>query len=138
MYQDAVRVPMGNWRHARLRNLSDTDRKRDESKVQSGFGKRIENWVGRDLAYPTNVLHLATECANRNHSATFPESLPTWFIKLFTQPSEVVLDPFLGSGTAIVAASKLQRRFIGIEIESRYCKQARSQIEDLGMAPFLL
>ena len=138
MYQDAVRVPMGNWRHSRLRNLSDTDRRRDESKVQSGFGKRIENWVGRDLAYPTNVLHLATECGNRNHSATFPETLPTWFIKLFTQPGETVLDPFLGSGTTVVAASKLQRQFIGIEIEPRYCKQARSQIEELGMAPLLL
>jgi hypothetical protein len=36
MYQDAVRVPMGNWRHARLRNLSQTDKRRDESKVGSG------------------------------------------------------------------------------------------------------
>ena len=47
MYQDAVMVPMGEWRHARLRNLSETDRTRDESKVLSGFGKKIENWVGQ-------------------------------------------------------------------------------------------
>lgn len=66
MYQDAVRVPMGDWKHARLRNLSETDKRRDNSRVQSGFGKRIANWVGRDLAYPTNVLHFATECANQS------------------------------------------------------------------------
>src|SRR3954470_21793561 len=46
MYQDAVRVPMGEWRHARLKNLSDTDRRRDDSRVKSGFGKKIQNWVG--------------------------------------------------------------------------------------------
>lgn len=41
MYQDKVMVPMGDWAKARLRNLSDTDKRRDESKVQSGFGKNI-------------------------------------------------------------------------------------------------
>jgi hypothetical protein len=63
---------MGDWKNARLRNLSETDKRRDNSRVQSGFGKKIENWVGRELAYPDNVLHLATECNNRGHSATFP------------------------------------------------------------------
>ncbi len=85
MYQDAVRVPMGDWKKSRLKSLSDTDKRRDESKVGSGFGKKIENWVGRDLAYPANVLHLATECSNRSHAAAFPEALPQWFIKLFTK-----------------------------------------------------
>jgi hypothetical protein len=68
MYQDAVRVPMGDWSQSRLRNLSETDKRRDNSHVQSGFGKKIENWIGRDLAYPDNVLHLATECNNQGHS----------------------------------------------------------------------
>ncbi len=76
MYQDEVRVPMGDWKNARLRNLSETDKRRDNSRVQSGFGKKIENWVGRELAYPDNILHLATECNNRGHSATFPVELP--------------------------------------------------------------
>jgi DNA modification methylase len=137
MYQDEVRVPMGNWRTSRLRKLSETDRRRDESKVQSGFGKKIENWVGRDLAYPTNVLHLATECSNKDHSAAFPESLPIWFIKLFTKPGDLVLDPFLGSGTTVISAAKLQRRFIGIEVKPEYCELARSRIEDLGFFPAL-
>ena len=138
MYQDEVRVPMGEWKNARLRNLSATDRTRDESKVQSGFGKKIDNWVGRELAYPTNVLHLATECGNKDHSAAFPEALPSWFIKLFTRPGDVVLDPFLGSGTAVIAAAKLQRRFIGIEVKPEYCSLARASLRSVHCSPLLL
>jgi DNA modification methylase len=120
MFQEAVMVPMGDWRKTRLRKLSDTDRIRDESKVLSGFGKNISNWVGRTKAYPTNVLHMATECANKNHSATFPEALPEWFIKLFTEEGDWVLDPFMGSGTTIGAAQKLLRNSVGIEIDDSY------------------
>jgi site-specific DNA-methyltransferase (adenine-specific) len=76
MYQESVMVPTGDWAKARLKKLSETDKKRDESKVGSGFGKKIENWVGRDRVYPTNVLHLATECSNKDHSAAFPVELP--------------------------------------------------------------
>jgi len=129
MYQDAVRVPMGEWSQSRLRNLSETDRRRDNSHVQSGFGKKIENWVGRELAYPDNVLYLATECSNQGHSATFPVELPEWFIKLFTQPGDVVLDPFLGSGTTAVAAKQLDRRCIGIEINPEYVQLARERLD---------
>lgn len=132
MYQEAVMVPMGEWRHSRLRNLSETDRTRDESKVQSGFGKKIENWVGRDMAYPTNVLHLATECGNKAHSAAFPEALPAWFIKLLTTRNDVVLDPFLGSGTTAIAAARLCRRFLGIEVKAEYCEIARKNMSEIG------
>ncbi|MGB8346819.1 MAG: site-specific DNA-methyltransferase [Ktedonobacteraceae bacterium] len=129
MYQDAVRVPMGDWKHSRLRNLSETDRRRDNSRVQSGFGKKIENWVGRELAYPDNVLHLATECSNRGHSAAFPVELPEWFIKLFTQPGDMVLDPFFGSGTTAVAAKQLGRGCIGIEVDPTYIQVAQEHVQ---------
>jgi site-specific DNA-methyltransferase (adenine-specific) len=122
MYQDSVMVPMGDWASSRLKNLSITDKKRDESKVRSGFGKKIANWVGRDMAYPTNVLHLATECSNRNHSATFPQGLPDWFIKLFTKEGDIVLDPFMGSGTTVFSTKELGRLYIGIEIQKEYCR----------------
>lgn len=127
MYQDAVRVPMGDWKNTRLKNLSETDKRRDESRVGSGFGKKIENWIGRDLAYPPNVLHFATECANRNHSAAFPEALPEWFIKVFTKERDLVLDPFMGSGTTLRAANRLNRCSIGIELLPEYCKQVRKE-----------
>ena len=130
MYQDAVRVPVGDWAERRLTNLSETDQTRDESGVQSGFGKRVSNWVGRTLAYPTNVLHLATECSNRGHSAAFPESLPEWFIRLFTAEGDLVLDPFVGSGSTLVAAHRLGRRAIGIDINEEYCRLAQQRVLD--------
>jgi len=82
MYQESVMVRTGDWAKNRLKHLSETDKLRDESKVGSGFGKNISNWVNRNYVYPTNVIHTATECSNKNHSAVFPESLPSWFIKL--------------------------------------------------------
>ena len=128
MYQDAVQVPMGDWSKSRLKNLSETDRRRDNSRVKSGFGKKIENWIGREFAYPDNVLYLPTECYNRGHSATFPVELPSWFIKLFTKPGDVVLDPFLGSGTTAIAANNLGRYCIGIEINSAYYQIAEKRL----------
>lgn len=135
MYQDAVMVPMGDWRHSRLQNLSETDKKRDNSRVGSGFGKNVSKWVGRDLAYPTNVLHLATECGNRNHSAAFPTELPAWFIRLFTQEGDMVLDPFLGSGSTAVACMQLDRRYIGLELQAEYIEIANQRIESLKKQP---
>ena len=116
MDQDAVKVPMGDWAQSRLRNLSSTDQARDPSRVGSGFGKNVSNWVGRETAFPTNVLHMATETGNRKHSAVFPRALPEWFIRLFTRPEDWVLDPFMGSGTTLLAARDLGRHSIGIDI----------------------
>jgi site-specific DNA-methyltransferase (adenine-specific) len=128
MYQEAVMVPVGDWAKDRLTSLSETDKIRDESKVMSGFGKNISNWVGRDKVYPTNVIHMATECSNRNHSAAFPMSLPTWFIKLFTLPGDMVLDPFVGSGTTAVAAQQLGRNYVGVDISEEYCQMAAKRL----------
>lgn len=120
MYQEAVMVPIGDWAKARLKNLGETDKIRDNSKVGSGFGKNISNWVGKETVLPSNVLYLATESSNKSHSATFPRSLPSWFIKLFTKEGDLVLDPFLGSGTTSISASLLNRNSLGIEILPEY------------------
>ncbi len=128
MYQKEVMVPMGDWATRRLKNLSETDKVRDPSRVGSGFGKRIANWIGREKAYPTNVLHMATETKNRNHSAVFPEDLPEWFIKLFTKKGDWVLDPFMGSGTSVSVAQRMERNAIGIEILPEYYNLAQKTI----------
>lgn len=141
MYQEEVMVPVGDWAKSRLKNLSETDKKRDNAKTKSGFGKNVSNWLNRDKVYPTNVLqiaakdiinldeymeypsnvlHLSTECNNKNHSAAFPDELPEWFIKLFTKEDDTVLDPFMGSGTTILVAKKMGRKAIGIDILPEY------------------
>lgn len=133
MYQEEVMVPMGDWAKNRLKKLSDTDKIRDNSKVGSGFGKNISNWVDRDKAYPTNVLHLATECNNKNHSAAFPQELPEWFIKLFTKEKDTVLDPFMGSGTTLSVANRMKRNSIGIEIVPEYYEMVRKELKPVEL-----
>ena len=133
MYQDEVMVPMGDWAKTRLKKLSYTDKTRDNSKVGSGFGKNISNWLDRDKAYPTNVLHLATECNNKNHSAAFPQELPEWFIKLFTKENDTVLDPFMGSGTTLSVANRMKRNSIGIEIVPEYYKMVKDQLKPVEL-----
>jgi DNA modification methylase len=130
MNQEAVMVPMGDWAESRLRKLSETDKERDESRVNSGFGKNVSNWVGRQKAYPTNVLHMATECSNRAHSAVFPVGIPEWFIKLFTDEGDLVLDPFMGSGTTAMAARALRRDYVGIEIIADYVAEAKARLAE--------
>lgn len=129
MDQESVKVPVGDWAKDRLANLSETDKTRDESKVGSGFGKKVENWIGRDLVYPTNVIHMATECGNQNHAAAFPVDLPSWFIKLFSPEGGVVLDPFSGSGTTAVAAKQLGRHYLGIDIKQEFIDISIERIE---------
>lgn len=129
MYQEAVMVPVGNWADGRLKKLSETDKTRDNSKSGSGFGKNISNWLNRNMVFPTNVVQFATVCNNKNHSAAFPEELPEWFIKLFTQKYDTVLDPFLGSGTTTDVAQRMERNSIGIEIIPEYAEMARAKIK---------
>jgi len=145
MYQDAVKVPIGDWAKPRFKSMSKNDFVRYTSGTKSKFGRNVSNWLNKRKVYPHNVLvfeeehymepttviHLATECSNRNHSAVFPIELPTWFIRLFTQKGDVVLDPFIGIGTTAIAAKLLDRRYIGIENSDEYVKEAMMNIKDL-------
>ena len=81
------------------------------------------------MVYPDNVLHLATESSNKSHPATFPVALPTWFIKLLCPPDGLVLDPFVGSGTTLVAAMQVQRRATGIERSPQYVEIAQARVQ---------
>ena len=122
-------VPMGKWAETRLKSLGKNDVVRFDSQVGSGFGKNIANWLNREKAYPSNVLHFATECGNKGHSAAFPRALPEWFIKLFTDADDWVLDPFVGSGTVAVSCLEHGRSVLGIEIKPAYCELAARRIE---------
>lgn len=133
MYQNEVKVPIGDWAKGRLKNLSATDKIRDNAKNGSGFGKNVSNWLGKETVFPTNVLHLATECNNKNHSAAFPEELPEWFIKLFTKQGDTVLDPFVGSGTTLFVSKRMKRNSVGIDITPEYYEMIKSQIKPVEL-----
>lgn len=121
MYQDTVMIPVGDWKEKRLANMTDNDHIRNRiNGVGNRYGKVMANWKDRDMVYPSNVLHLPTTNVNKGHSATFPKSLPEWFIKLFSKEGDIVLDCFVGSGTTLIACNELNRIGIGIEIVDEY------------------
>jgi DNA modification methylase len=62
--------------------------------------------------------------------------LPSWFIRLFTERKDIVLDPFLGPGTTAVAAIKLDRHFIGAEREDSYYELAMKLVEQANLRLF--
>jgi DNA modification methylase len=128
MNQESVMVPMGDWAKTRLKSLGKNDTVRYDSQVGNSFAKNIANWQGRSMAFPTNVLHLATECGNKSHSAAFPLELPMWFIKLFSNPGDLVLDPFVGSGTTVQAACELGRGVIGIDTLKEYVEISKEKL----------
>ena len=141
MNQDAVKVPIGEWAKSRLMKnngtekrkiteMSKDDRKRRRSKSGSGLEREVANWLDRDMVFPDNVLEFAPIVNNKKkHSAAFPDQLPEWFIKLFTDQGDLVLDPFIGSGTTAIAAIKLNRHYIGIEKQRKYWRVANKNIK---------
>lgn len=132
MYQDSVMIPVGKWAGSRLKNLSSKDKEgRRNSSTKSGFGVDLTKVVDRDMVYPSNVLHMPSETGNKNHPAAFPEVLPRFFIKLFTKPGDLVVDPFCGSGTTGVAADSLKRDYLGIDTNEDYLRGA-----DYRISPF--
>lgn len=80
------------------------------------------------------VWNIPSVRANDDHEAKFPPELPRRFIKLLTDPGDVVLDCFMGSGTTAVAALGLDRHYIGIELLAQYVQLARQNIARASQA----
>jgi len=79
-----------------------------------------------DSALPGNVIDLAKGSnAGKGHSAAFPVALPAFFIKAFSDPSDIIFDPFLGSGSTLIAAAQEKRICFGVEISPAYCDVIR-------------
>ena len=66
------------------------------------------------------------------HPAPFPEELPERFIKLFSYEEDLILDPFMGSGTTAVAAKNLGRNYIGYEIKKEYVELSKERLKNLS------
>lgn len=88
--------------------------------------------ISRDefLEYTLSVWYVQPERAKAvGHPAPFPLELASRVIKLFSYEGDVVLDPFAGSGTTLVAAKALKRRYVGYEIVEGYCELARRRLD---------
>ena len=85
------------------------------------------------LSLTLDVWDIAPESAKRvGHPAPFPVELPEQLIRLYTYENDLILDPFLGSGSAMVAASRLGRRYIGYDLDPAYVQIARARVAAEG------
>jgi site-specific DNA-methyltransferase (adenine-specific) len=93
----------------------------ERENAPGGQGRRRVQ-AGPDMVRPSTLLHLEPEFLPNptRHPARFPVELPTFFIKLLTQPGQLVFDPFGGTGTTAVAAEQLGRRWLITELDEPY------------------
>jgi site-specific DNA-methyltransferase (adenine-specific)/site-specific DNA-methyltransferase (cytosine-N4-specific) len=112
----------------------DNDRRKNKGahNTTNGSGMNMSKRITEELVRPSNVITLPASSLNLKHPAVFPIALPEFFIRLMTKEGNVVLDPFLGSGTTALAALKLGRRFVGIERGEEYVRLAESRIAALS------
>jgi DNA modification methylase len=83
------------------------------------------------MALTLDIWSIPPESARRvGHPAPFPVELPEQLIRLYTFKDDLVLDPFMGSGSALVAAAQLGRRYAGYDLDARYVDIARQRVED--------
>lgn len=129
---EGVKRPIGDWVDSRLKNLGKNDLSRHDSANESGFGRDISNWVGKQNVLPSNVLSYALVGKNKNHPAVFPVELPTFFIRLLCPNGGLVVDPFAGSSTTGVAAMQLSRSSVMIDNNEEYCRVAIERLLEEG------
>jgi len=85
------------------------------------------------VAYTKSIWDFPTVSAKKvGHPAPFPVELPSRLIKLYTYKDDLVLDPFMGSGTTCQAAELLGRRWIGVDMDAGYCKLAEDNMRTLA------
>ncbi len=112
--------------HEYILTFSKGDYKRDK--------KEKEDTITKDqfMEWTKSIWSMNAESAKRiGHPAPFPEELPFRLIQLYSFKGDIILDPFMGSGTTGVAALKAERKFIGYEISSEYIELSKKRIAPL-------
>jgi len=132
-----VSMAWGSWQSATNPVLRDTheyilvfskgsfSRKRPEGKFDTITREQFMEWT-------KSVWVMNPESAKKvGHPAPFPVELPYRLIQLYTFTDDIVLDPFMGSGSTAVAALQSGRRYVGYEIDAKYIKLAEARIAAL-------
>lgn len=91
-------------------------------------GRKRWNGGGHHAFWEVSVVK-----GTRDHPTQKPEELMVQLVRLFSEPNELVLDPYMGSGTTLLAAKRLGRRAIGIELEERYCAIAAERLSQAAL-----
>jgi site-specific DNA-methyltransferase (adenine-specific) len=128
-----VSTAWGSWRSASNPTLRDVHEyilifSKDSLKLAPN-GARSKITSEEFTTYTKSVWTFSTASARKEgHPAPFPEELPSRLIKLYTFPGDIVLDPFVGSGSACAAAKRLGRRYVGIDIDPGYIELAKKKL----------
>lgn len=111
---------------------------RDISHRSQGKGNNAQSPVGQHagMAYPSNILDIM-EGARVAHEAAFPMRLPSFFVRAYSDPGDVIFDPFLGSGTTLLAADQHGRIGYGTELSPKYVAVALERCASKGLTPRL-
>ena len=93
------------------------------------LGKQAKGLTwNKDCAKYLSVWRINPSSKKDGHPCSFPEEIPDRLIKAFSNEGDVVLDPFMGSGTVAKVAKELNRNYIGFEISPEYCKMANDRL----------
>lgn len=111
----------------------------DNKKTHSGFVSGSSGGRRAGMALPSNVIKVHSgphqiADAETKHTATFPVGLPEFFIRAYSDAGDLIADPFLGSGTTLIAAARQGRRCYGMEISPAYCDVIRKRWGDYARA----
>jgi len=130
-----ISMAWGSWQSASNPVLRDTH---EYILIFSkgSFGRKKENGkentITREqfMEWTKSVWNINPESAKKiGHPAPFPVELPYRLIQLYTYKEEIILDPFMGSGSTAIAALKSERRYVGYEIDTEYIKLAEERIK---------
>jgi DNA modification methylase len=117
--------------------LEVPDRHTKRKKTKTGA---FQTNFHHDGAYPSNLLWINNGQSGDSapdHEATFPAGLPAFFIKAYSDPGDLIFDPFLGSGTTTVAAEREGRLGYGTELSPKYLGVILQRLADMGLSPRL-
>jgi DNA modification methylase len=128
-FPDAVKVD-GKEKSCKAYQQMITRGNAMQSRKSGKTSFNINNFAANGCAkvYPSNVINSSTSGKKSIHPAPFPETIPAFFIKALSNPGDVVLDPFAGSGTTNVAAKKLGRKTIGFDLKLDFVNEANDFI----------
>lgn len=126
---DLVRIPYGN-------HTLKYPRHPQAETSQYGKGKNGKDryWLPHPMgAKPKDVMEIPTTCNGMEektpHPTQKPEELLRKIVLASSNPGDLVLDPFVGSGTTLVVAEQLKRRWLGCDVSAEYCKWAAERVE---------
>jgi site-specific DNA-methyltransferase (adenine-specific) len=109
---------------------ADTERRKNKGphRTTNGSGMHMSRRITGDLVRPSNVVTMPSSSINIKHPAVFPVELPEFFVKLMTEKGDVVLDPFMGSGSTAIAARGLGRLYVGLELSEEYLELSAKRL----------